>query len=325
MARQGSQDFDGRFNGITEEGVTGLGVRFENGKKIDDLSIVEKVMKDHGIVMDPKKFRTLVGQQVSTFITDHVELGVPTPGLRQRLTMLGDTDPNTANGQFWRFVAQFKSFPITMLTTASRIGLSDPSKSAATLGAALNPFNQQKGDLWGLTQFMAGATVLGYMASATRDLLTGKEPRDPFDPATVAEAFVRGGSAGIYGDFLLGGYHKFSGGVLAALAGPVISDLGSAADMMSKLNDIAINERDPAKREKKLRKLGSRFFRLGIHNIPGQNLFWAKQGLDYLFMYNLNEQLNPGYLRRLERRVEEEPGVFNESRRFIGPRPTEFR
>lgn len=46
--------------------------------------------------------------------------------------------------------------------------------------------------------------------------------------------------------------------------------------------------------------------RWALANIPFANLFWARTGLDHLFLYQIQESLNPGFLRRFERRAKEE-------------------
>jgi hypothetical protein len=38
------------------------------------------------------------------------------------------------------------------------------------------------------------------------------------------------------------------------------------------------------------------------------NLFYSRIVLDYLVLYQIQEALNPGYLRRMERQVEREQG-----------------
>jgi hypothetical protein len=39
---------------------------------------------------------------------------------------------------------------------------------------------------------------------------------------------------------------------------------------------------------------------------PFLNLFYVKPALDYLVLYQIQEALNPGWLHRMERRVEKE-------------------
>jgi len=41
-----------------------------------------------------------------------------------------------------------------------------------------------------------------------------------------------------------------------------------------------------------------------LDNTPFNNLFWLRPLLDYAILFNIQESLNPGYLRRMERKVE---------------------
>jgi len=50
-------------------------------------------------------------------------------------------------------------------------------------------------------------------------------------------------------------------------------------------------------------------------NTPFINLFYLRMALDYLILYNIQEWQNPGYLRRLERRMDRD---FNQ-RFYIPP------
>ena len=43
-------------------------------------------------------------------------------------------------------------------------------------------------------------------------------------------------------------------------------------------------------------------------NTPFVNLFYTKPALDYLVFYQLQEMVNPGYLRRMERNVKRDQG-----------------
>ena len=45
-----------------------------------------------------------------------------------------------------------------------------------------------------------------------------------------------------------------------------------------------------------------------LNNTPFINLFYSRLLLNYLFIWDLQESLNPGYLRRAERRMEREHG-----------------
>src|SRR3546814_13393300 len=70
---------------------------------------------------------------------------------------------------------------------------------------------------------------------SAKDILKGRTPRDPTDPATWAAAFVQGGGAGIYGDFLLGESNRFGGGLLQTLAGPTLGAVDDLHDLYSRV------------------------------------------------------------------------------------------
>mgnify|MGYP001594006474 CR=1 FL=1 len=53
---------------------------------------------------------------------------------------------------------------------------------------------------------------------------------------------------------------------------------------------------------------GAKLLRTGINTLPGINLFYTRAALDYLILYQMQESINPGYLRRMERRIEKENG-----------------
>jgi hypothetical protein len=133
---------------------------------------------------------------------------------------------------------------------------------------------------------------MGYMAMSGKDLLKGREPRPLDDPATWSAALVQGGGAGILGDFLMGEYNRFGQSLSTTLAGPSFAMFDNIAAIAS----AARNGDDTA--AKSLNAL--------INNTPFANLFYIRPALNYMFIYQMQEAVNPGYLRRMERRVEKE-------------------
>jgi len=51
-------------------------------------------------------------------------------------------------------------------------------------------------------------TIFGYMVISTKDMLSGRSPRDPKKLSVIMQAFVQGGGGGIYGDFLMSEVQK---------------------------------------------------------------------------------------------------------------------
>src|SRR3546814_6023699 len=88
--------------------------------------------------------------------------------------------------------------------------------------------------------------------------------------------------------------YRFGGGLLQTLAGPT---LGAVDDLHDLYNRVKAGDDSAA--------AGLRFV---ISNTPFANLFYTRQALDYLILWRLREAVNPGYLRRMEKRIEKENG-----------------
>jgi len=276
-----TREADGRMY-LTPEGVAGVPrAALENyitgiGRTVSDAS-VQNLVDD------------LSGALRALYI-DRAEHAVIEPDARTRALLLRGTNPGTVWGEIARFVAQFKSFPVAMLQKT--MGREIYGRGYDTLGQYLK---NGKGDMLGLAHMMLWLTVFGYGAMSAKDMLKGRSPRDPLAPATWMAAFVQGGGAGIYGDFIFGEMrNRFGGGVLNTVAGPV---LGTAEDIMDLYGRVKAGDDAAAKA-----------FRVAVNNTPFLNMFYTRMALDYLLLYNIQEQLNPGYLRRMERRIEKENG-----------------
>jgi hypothetical protein len=96
-------------------------------------------------------------------------------------------------GELWRSIAQFKSWPVGMIRMAYGREFYGQERAAAWSGAV---------------QMFVAATVLGAGVRDLKDLFAGREPRDPADPKTWVAAIVQGGG-GIYGDFVFGEFNRF--------------------------------------------------------------------------------------------------------------------
>lgn len=246
-----------------------------------------------------RAMRDEVATALRSYIVDRADFASPTPGARERAIMRRGLQPGTASGEALRFVMQFKGFPITALTKP--LGREVYGQGAKTLADALL---KGQGDLLGLAHLVVASTVLGYLAQSVKEIAKGREPRDPNDPATWTAAMLQGGGLGIYGDFLLGETNRFGRSLLDTLAGPT---LGTVADL-DQLRAKAMAGED----------VMADLLRLTQSNLPFANLFYTKAALDYLIVFQLQEQINPGYLRRMERRMEREQN----QRMFIPPSRT---
>lgn len=218
---------------------------------------------------------------------DRATHAVVEPNARARAFMTRGTQPGTLAGEIFRLVGQFKSFPVAM--TQMILGREIYGRGYNTLGEYVR---NGRGDMLGMVTLMATYTALGYAAMSIKDLLKGKNPRPMDDPRTWMAAFIQGGGAGIYGDFLFGKFDRMGGSITATLAGPTFGNLDAAADLWTRIRDGD----DSA----------AAAFRFALNNTPFINLFYTRTAMDYLFLYQIQEAMNPGFLRRMERRAERE-------------------
>ena len=224
---------------------------------------------------------------IRSYIADRLDFATPTPGARERALMTAGTRVGTPVGEAARFLMQFKSFPLTIVTRP--IGRELYGRGARSLYGAVV---RGEGDMVGLVSMMIGTAVFGYLSAASKDIAKGRTPRDPTDPATWQAAILQGGGLGIYGDFLLGETNRFGRDALDTVAGPTFGAISDLDEIRAKW--MAGEDIDTS------------VFNLAKSNTPFINLFYTRVALDYLFLYQMQEMTNPGSLRRMERRIQRE-------------------
>lgn len=232
---------------------------------------------------DPK-----VADALRNFYVDRAHTAVIEPDAETLALMRQGTQGGTLYGELLRFVSQFKSFGVAF--TQKVLGREVYGYGADSLGEALR--NGQS--FRGLANVILMTTLFGYGAMSIKDLLKGKTPRSPTDAGTWLAAMTQGGGLGIYGDFLLGERSRMGRSLVETLAGPVpgmISDVDELRARAMSGDDVAASS-----------------LRLAINNTPFLNLFYTRMALDYAILYEVQEGLNPGYLRRMEKRAKKENG-----------------
>lgn len=200
------------------------------------------------------------------------------PGWKERARMVGGLQRGNLRDEITRSFWQFKAFPITQFERMWDIGLSRPS-------------------MGGKAQFVLAVlgmqTMAGAMMLQTQSLLSGEDPRPMDDWKFWLAAFIKGGSLGIYGDFLYSqsGTTRYGSGPLEVLAGPTI---GSAADAVT-----ALVQAGNAVAAGKDTHLGAKLLNIAKGYMPGQNLWYTRAATDHIIFQNAQEALSPGYLANM--------------------------
>jgi predicted GNAT family acetyltransferase len=241
-----------------------------------------------------------LSQTMRTMFLDRAHFAVIEPGARARAFMYRGTQPGTVQGEIMRYITQFKSFSVAM--TQMVLGREVYGRGYDTIGEYLRKsWRNGTGDMLGFAYMVGIYTILGYGSMMTKDLLKGRNPRDPLDYKTWMAAAAQSGGLGIYGDFLFGEVARNSGSLVSTIAGPV----AGAGDTLMNLIQRMRDGDDTA----------AASFRALLNNTPFLNIFYLRPLLDYLILFNIQESLNPGFLRRMESRIERE----NNQTFFIKP------
>ncbi len=253
--------------------------------------------------------KTKVQSQLRSYFQDRVDFAVITPDARTNATMNRGTRRGTIEGEMLRLMMQFKSFPLAVLQRSVgrelfARGFSGPRRGMAT--DLYTILRNGHGEWQSLAQMVAATTAMGYLAMTAKDFTKGRIPRKPNSHKTWTAAMVQGGGLGIYGDFLFGETrNRFGGNLPTTVLGPT---LGGTASDIGDLYGRVLNGDDVA----------ASAFSDVVNHTPFANLFYTRMAIDWFILHRIREGMNPGYLRRMERRIERE----NDQRFFIEPSRT---
>lgn len=232
-----------------------------------------------------KELRAETQRQLRSYFADQNGYMLLMPDAATRGLMKQGTQKGTGIGEAVRFIMQFKSFPLAY--------------SQRVIGREF-----KQGGMWGVAQMIALTSLFGYAAATLKDLAKGKVPRDPRDWRTWVAAFQQGGGAGLYGDVLFSQVlDRRFGDAAAQLLGPTFTDVFGSQGLAG-ITSRALQGQDAS-------AAGVRFVQ---SNTPFLNLFYLRIALDYGAFYHLQEWMNPGSLRRMEREMQQRTGQS-----FIAP------
>jgi hypothetical protein len=270
-----------------------------------DRSQVEHLLRSRGVIAPEAFGENVTGPVVEhylrdlqdsliTYFTDSAQRSIVTPGIRERALLMGATKPGSIQGEFMRFFTQFKMWPVAAFDQTLR---KDIFTSLDRPGLA-----------WNVGALIAFSTVFGYMRMLINDLLVGRPPRDPRNPATLLAAAAQGGGTGILGDFLFGQTNRFGGGLIPTIGGPLAGDADTLIQMWNRFRTDSWNTDIPVHPKGRFNDLWPDLAHFFVRHIPYANLVWTKGALDYLLWYHLYEAASPGWWERTNRRLQREQG-----------------
>lgn len=239
-----------------------------------------------------RMMREEINRQLRTFFNSRVSIGQLEAGAQTRAFWTQGTRPGTVMAETLKFVGQFKSHPTSFVHKVLAREVygrgSDSIKDAMRNG---------NGELIGLARLIVSTTIFGYMSMQLKELIKGREPRVPESPGDylkiIQASMLQGGGLGIYGDFLFGEMrNRYGQSPISSLLGPTLGAGNDVLDLWGRFK-----QGDP---------MAAQGLRLVLNNTPFYNLFYVKPVMDYMIIYQLQEAINPGYLRRMEQRIQKE-------------------
>lgn len=232
-------------------------------------------------------------ENLFSLIVNETDFSSPTPGARERAFMRRGTPAGSAVGEALRFMWQFKSFGVTVISKV--MGRQLYGKGARTFREAMM---SGQGHNMGMVNLVVMSTFVGMLTYAAKEVMKGRKPPDFTDPKTFIAGALQGGGMGIYGDFLFGETNRYFGGMAETVLGPGIGAVFEVIDIAQRAKTAAFKGEQASLMGDLIRAIRG--------NTPFANLFYLKNAMDYLIWFQLMEATNPGYLRRTERRHKSE-------------------
>jgi hypothetical protein len=225
-------------------------------------------------------------RRLSMMFADYSRRALNIPGAETRSLLFRDLP---FRGPLSKSLVQFKQWPVELMINAYGRTVFD------------NPTTKQK--MMGAFALGAGLTSAGYIRIALSAASKGNPIPDPSDYRTILESAQAGGAATVMADTFSSLFRQHDyGKAVAGLFGPTASDLYG-------LGEIGFNAAQGKKNQ-----VGA-LETYGLKHIPLENLWYTQLLTNYLFMWNLHEQVQPGWSERYENYIQQDTG----SKPFLGP------
>lgn len=243
-----------------------------------------------GLGAHPQQVKEQAATRLLGTVLEETDIAVIEPGARERTMMLSNLQRGTWSGELTRSFFLFKSFPIAMI---SRHWMRGMDQETAGGKAAY------------LASLVAATTIMGAVSMQINEVLSGRDPRnlDPTEKGGARgwiAAMLKGGSLGLYGDFLFSQASQHGQSPVASIMGPVI---GTAESLFNLTQGNAIEYLNGDKTN-----ASAELVKFAKQNMPGANLWYAKAALDHMIFHQLQEYFSPGYLARMRSRAYREFG-----------------
>lgn len=226
------------------------------------------------------------------YLDSEARTAILAPDLTTRASLQQGTKAGTWGGEVLRSLMLFKSFPLAIVDKHLRRLRNIPTTQGKVAYSAA---------------MLTSLQLFGAVALQLKDMRDGKDPRDMTTGKFWLAAAAQGGGLGIFGDILytgMGGDGRGGQANWTSMLGPVFGTAMDGFSIARKGAGWAIADENKA--DDKLDDLGAESLRFVKGNTPFINLWYLRGATDHMVFHDLQEQLSPGYLRRMRRRAQKD-------------------
>ena len=229
----------------------------------------------------PEKTRMELSAKIQEMILTETDYAVPVPDSRARVFTTAGAQRGTIVGELARNVGLFKSFPITVIMNhLYRGALQHGTKNKAAY----------------LAQLTIASTVMGGIALQAKEISRGRDPRQMDNTRFWTAAYIQGGGAGIWGDFLYSDANRFGRGPVRTMLGPTF-DLGEDITKLTLGNvQQAIAGKDT--------RLGADVMQFMRSYLPGGSTWYTRVAFEREVMDQLQQMVDPKARDRFRRSIQ---------------------
>ena len=265
-----------RFDELPEAIQRMMG-KYDIAAPIWDAFRASDLIEDGGVEWLVPAYAGEAGEKIGVMLRNERDFAVLMPDLRTR-ALLAQFKAGSPLGEGLRSVLLFKSFPISML-----------SRHIPEMMAQRGLWNRA---LYGVS-LSAVLTAGGLLTLWAKDIINGKDPRavwgeDGPDVGTLKQAYFQGGGGGVPADLIKSSETRTGGGPLATAAGPLLA-LGFDLGIAGVSNASKALDGDPETES----QAGKDFARIGLREVPGMSLWYARLAYDRIFADWVMGQVNP--------------------------------
>lgn len=223
---------------------------------------------------DPEQLKWEAVTKLLATSTGEADVGVNAPKAADRIMTTGRFTRGTWGGELARQFFLFKTYPMGMITSQWMRGMNMPTAG---------------GRAFYIASLVAGTTALGAFSVQLHQVLQGKDPEPINNYKFFMQALLKGGSTGMYGDFLLDPERNDL--TEAYALGPMAEDASQLFKMIKGNTTDYLDGKET--------RLGSQAVTFLRSNFPGQNLWYTQAVMNRLIFDQMQQMANPDYARRV--------------------------